>query len=239
MLTRLSGFVSIVGFPLLLLSSAPGSLLMRLPRRLLLALFLTTIVTVPARAQNLVANPGFESPAPAGITTRFTCACIPAGFAWTVGGAGVDLVQTYWTPQEGAQSLDLNQDNQGPATPPGSIEQTLATTAGGTYLVSFWMAGNPDHTRAPDDGPAVKTMDVTFGGTTQSFAFDVTGHVHAAPGWVPHQFLAVATGSSSLLRFASTTAGYAGPLVDNVSVTLQSTTPVRPSSWSRIKALYR
>lgn len=116
---------------------------------------------------------------------------------------------------------------------------SVATTVGSTYLVSFWMAGNPDHTRAPHDGPAIKTMDVTFGPTTQSFACDVTGHVHAAPGWVPYQFPVVATGPVSTLRFQSTMWGYAGPIVDNVSVTLQSTTPVRSSSWSRVKTLYR
>ncbi|MCE9628140.1 MAG: DUF642 domain-containing protein [Candidatus Eisenbacteria bacterium] len=206
--------------------------------RLMLAALLLTAAG-SARAQNLVANPSFEAPGPAGITTRFTCNCVPAGFGWLVGGAGVDLVQTYWAPQDGIQSLDLNQDNQGPATPPGSVSQSISTTPGASYRVSFWMAGNPDHTRAPHDGAAIKTMDVSFGPVTQSFAFDVTGKVHAAPGWVPYQFDVVANSASSVLLFQSTMAGYAGPLVDNVSVTLLASTGARSTAWSRIKSLYR
>jgi choice-of-anchor C domain-containing protein len=209
-------------------------------RRVRLAITLGLLALAStAHAQNLVVNPSFEATGPAGITTRFTCNCVPPGFVWTVGGAGVDLVQTYWAPQDGIQSLDLNQDTQGPATPPGSISQTIATTPGAVYRVSFWMAGNPDHTRAPDDGPAIKTMDVSFGPVTQSFAFDVTGKVHADPGWVPYQFDVVANSANSLLQFQSTMAGYAGPLVDNVSVTLLASTNSRSTAWSRIKSLYR
>lgn len=206
--------------------------------RLALALGLLALAGA-ARAQNLVVNPSFEATGPAGITTRFTCNCVPTGFGWLVGGAGVDLVQTYWVPQDGIQSLDLNQDDQGPATPPGSVSQVIPTTPGASYRVSFWMAGNPDHTRAPHDGPAVKTMDVSFGPVTQSFAFDVTGKVHAAPGWVAHQFDVVANSASSVLLFQSTMVGYAGPTVDNVSVTLLATTSSRSTAWSRIKSLYR
>ncbi len=190
-------------------------------------------------AANLVANPSFESPGHAGTTTRYTCTCAPPGFAWTVGGAGVDLVEGYWAAQDGAQSLDLNQDIQGPGTPPGAVSQLITTTAGLPYLVEFWMAANPDHSRSPDDGAPVKTMDVSFGTTSHSYSFDVSGHMHGDPGWVYRSFVATADAPGTLLSFVSTSTGYAGIIIDNVSVTPAPATPSRAATWGHVKALFR
>jgi hypothetical protein len=192
-----------------------------------------------ASAQNLVVNPGFESPPGAGITTRYTCACEPPGFGWTVGGGGVDLVETYWPAEEGLQSLDLNADDQGPSTAPGSISQTIATTPNMLYLVSFMYSGNPDHSRAPDDGPALKQMKVTFGLDSYPVNFDVTGHTLANPGWAIGAFIAGTYSTSTELKFTSLTPGYAGILIDHVSVEAQPWLPARSRSWGSVKAGYR
>lgn len=200
---------------------------------------LASACALEARAANLVANSGFESPALTGNVMRYTCACVPAGFAWTVGGAGVDLIRMYWLPQEGAQSLDLNQDIQTAGTPPGAVSQVINTTPGATYTIGFWMAANPDHSRAPHDGPALKTMDVSFGATTNPYSFDVTSSTLAVPGWTYHEFDAVASGASTTLSFVSTTIGYAGAAIDNVSVTVSTTTAARADTWGRIKSFYR
>ena len=204
-----------------------------------LAALLASGFALEARATNLVTNPGFESPSLPTIVARYACACVPSGFGWTVGGAGVDLIRLYWAPQEGSQSLDLNQDIQTAGTPPGAGSQEIATTPGTTYTIGFWMAANPDHSRAPDDGPALKTMDVTFGATTNSYSFDVTASTLAAPGWTYHEFDAVASSAATTLSFVSTTTGYAGAAIDNVSVTASAATSAKPGTWGRLKSLYR
>lgn len=201
--------------------------------------FALALGAASAHATNLVDNPGFESPALGGVVARYTCNCVPSGFGWTVGGAGVDLIRLYWAPHEGSQSLDMNQDIQTAGTPPGAVSQVIATTPGTTYTIGFWMAANPDHSRAPDDGPPIKTMDVSFGATTQSYTFDVTGRTLAEPGWTYHEFDAVATAATTTLSFVSTFTGYAGAAIDDVSVTASAVTPVRPGTWGRIKQLYR
>ena len=58
---------------------------------------------------------------------------------WTVGGAGVDIVdKTLWPAADGSRSIDLN------AFDAGSISQVIDTVPGQTYNVSFAMSGNPD-----------------------------------------------------------------------------------------------
>lgn len=165
---------------------------------------------------NLVLNPGFENPGVGGDFIRYTPSTpeVPSGFAWTV-SQGVDLVRsTFWLPQEGSQSLDLNAY----ATLPGSVSQTLLTSAGTLYRVSFWIAANPDHVDPEQEGPNLKTMGVTFGSVTHSYSFDVTGHTATSMGWLYQEFLASASDSSTLLSFLSTSDGYAGMTLDNVSV---------------------
>lgn len=56
-------------------------------------------------------------------------------FDWTVGLHSVDYIGDYWEALEGERSVDLN----GHRT--GEISQTLATTPGITYQVSFDMSG--------------------------------------------------------------------------------------------------
>jgi formylglycine-generating enzyme required for sulfatase activity len=74
---------------------------------------------------------------------------VPGGFSfsgWTVGGQGVDLHNTYHTTaHSGNQSLDLSGEA------PGSIAQSVVTTPGTTYRLSFWYSGQPFH---PYDGDA-------------------------------------------------------------------------------------
>jgi choice-of-anchor C domain-containing protein len=134
---------------------------------------------------------------------------------WTVGGAGIDWINTYWTAEDGSKSLDMNAFNA------GTISQDLATTANDTYVVSFYLAGNPVC------APAVKTLTVSAtGATSQAYTFDTTGHATSALGWLTEAYSFVATGTSTTLTFTSTTANSAcGPALDNVSVTVQAPPP--------------
>jgi choice-of-anchor C domain-containing protein len=129
---------------------------------------------------------------------------------WTVGGAGVDWISTYWTAQDGNMSLDLN------ALLPGSISQTFATSPNNTYVVQFYLAGNPA------GGPATKGLTViATGATSQSFTFDTTGKSLTAMGWVLSTYTFVATSSSTTLTFTADTSNTSpyGPALDNVTVT--------------------
>lgn len=132
---------------------------------------------------------------------------------WTVDAGSVDWIGTYWTAQDGAMSLDLSGNDA------GTISQVLATTIGNTYTVSFFLAGNP---AGP---PTVKTLDVTAtGAASSSYSFDVTGHTLADMGWTPETYTFLATSTSTTLSFVSTTTGFWGPALDNVTIT--ETVPV-------------
>ena len=125
---------------------------------------------------------------------------------WTVGGNGIDLINTYWTAENGTYSVDLSGNNA------GSISQTITGLAiGALYKISFWLAGNPD-------GSAVKSLSA---GTTEGsslFTFVQTGHTAASMGWVQSSFIFQAAATSTKLTFASLNAGGYGPALDNVSI---------------------
>jgi hypothetical protein len=119
---------------------------------------------------------------------------------WTVGMTSVDTVTAPYAIQNGVSALDLA------GTPgPGSVEQSIATSVGGSYLVSFYgMASGLSGTNAD--------VQLNFG--TASQTFNMTG------SYQQYTMLATASSASSLLKLATdpsnTTNG--NLLVDNVSV---------------------
>ena len=133
---------------------------------------------------------------------------------WTVTTGNIDYVGTYWVPEDGERSVDLNGSGtqQGPAQP-GGIAQTFDTMIGVPYTVSFWLAGNTDG--APD----TKAMTAAAtGGPSTSYTFDIAGHSRSDMGWVQHQYNFTASAASTTLEFRSTVSGPFGPALDNVSV---------------------
>jgi hypothetical protein len=91
--------------------------------------------------------------------------------AWTVTGsgsgpfgqAGVDLIGGYWAaPTPGGGSVDLD------GFAPGGITQSIANLAAGSYLLSFYLSGNPD------GWPATKTVEVTIGNVVVPFTYTLT-----------------------------------------------------------------
>lgn len=136
---------------------------------------------------------------------------------WTVTSGNVDYIGTYWTAGDGSRSVDLT------GGAPGTLSQTFDTAAGTSYLVRFLLAGNP----AGD--PSVKTLNVSAtGGSTASYTFDDTGKTLSNMGWTAFTYGFTATGGSTTLSFASTTAGSYGPALDGVSV---SAVP-EPATWA-------
>ncbi len=180
---------------------------------------LCAFTAVPATA-DMVQNGSFEIGTDPGGGYLELDAGSTAITDWTVIGGGVravDYIGGYWVAFDGSRSLDLN-GRPGP----GGVEQVISTTPGETYVVTFYMAGNPD------GGPTIKTMDVSVDTTvpqTQSFGFDTTGKTRSNMGWTPMQWSFVADAPSTTLRFMSTVVypgnpsnvGW-GPALDNVSV---------------------
>ena len=86
------------------------------------------------------------------------------------------------------------------------------------------MSGNPGtHAQYPNgaESPSVKTMTVsTTSGTPKSYSFDTTnGNTFTSMLWADQAYSFKATGTSTTVRFASTTAGAFGPAIDSVSIT--------------------
>lgn len=127
---------------------------------------------------------------------------------WTVDAGSIDWIGTHWTPQAGAMSIDMS------GAEAGAISQTLDTTIGNTYTVSFFLSGNPE------GDPVVKTLDVSAtGGTLATYTYDTTGNDLANMNWTQQEYTFLATSTSTTLSFVSTTTTPFGPAIDSVDVT--------------------
>ena len=166
-----------------------------------------TALAMPAHAltADLVVNGGFEDSSVTDSSGYRTFSSLSQGLAgWTVGMGSVDLVGSYWDAASGSNSLDLNGSRK------GEIHQSLLTTAGQLYQLSFDMAGNFA------GGPAIKGMTVNVDG--KSYSFDTTGRSAADMGWTHYASTFIALSNSAVLSFASNISGAYGPALDNVSV---------------------
>src|SRR5947209_7911389 len=102
------------------------------------AALLAAGAAVPATASasvDAVSNGSFETPdAGTGFTT-FGAGSDMGG--WTVTAGSVDLLGTGWQAADGQQSVDMSGNG------PGTIAQTLSTSPGTQYTISYALAGNP------------------------------------------------------------------------------------------------
>jgi hypothetical protein len=160
-----------------------------------------------ARGANIVQDSGFESADPnalAGDTNFFNSGQSIDGGTWNVtqGMVGVDT-STFFV-FAGNKSVVLDGDDSGP----DSLTQTLATTAGQIYTISFW--ANADVPNA---------FSITFGGTTVTGA-PTTIAQNGFPGSDPLsnsslfvQYSATATAVSSSTDLTFTTTAF--PTIDS------------------------
>ena len=182
---------------------------------------------------NLVVNGDFALPASA-FSNGLVGFLSPQGYAvnklpvkripgWTIlegstngapnpnaGGAVVFQKARLQAADGSAQSLELS--NNGP----GAISETVKTTAGASYLLTWYGAGYPD-------GKSVKIIKVSWD-NSQIAAPTAKGGSGANMGWTVHHEVVKATGPASILEFAdgtSPTDSY-GPLVGAVSLTKQA-----------------
>jgi choice-of-anchor C domain-containing protein len=132
---------------------------------------------------------------------------------WTVGGAGVDLINGYWTSQDGAQSLDMNSSG------PGSITQTFSGLIQGmTYKMTFWITPN-SNAGTPD----FKTLKVSATNANKStnygFFVDDPADNSSLGRWALQTFyFTVGASGTETLTFAGTSGGPAGMALDNINI---------------------
>jgi choice-of-anchor C domain-containing protein len=156
----------------------------------------------------LLPDGGFDRPA---IRLRKGARTLAAGDpalrSWRVTSGSVD-VQSYWPAAEGGHTLDLNGNSA------GTIEQSFATVPGQVYQLLFDYANNPDK----PGRTATATATVTGAGTLLS---RVIAHAGSTPRHLKYtRFLAtfIADSATTTLRFASTTPGAYGIILDAASV---------------------
>lgn len=167
---------------------------------------LCSVLPLPAFASpNLIANGGFEQSSFSGNYATYGAGSTALS-GWIIGGDSIDLINHYWQPASGSYSLDLSGYYD------GTISQSIATTQGQRYHVTFDMAGNPD------DDDKVKVMQVGLAGQPL-YTFDTSGRTQSNMGWTTKGFDFVATGSHSTLFFSSLQDSAYGVALDNVSVT--------------------
>ena len=164
-------------------------------------------VVSPAFAAPLLMNGSFENGT---VTDPFTT--VHAGNTnitdWSVVSGDVDYISTYWTASNGSRSIDMTGDM------PGAIQQTLATTPGVPYTVTFDLSGNPVC------GPSTKMLNVDTGGSPTLYQYDtaVNGTTLNNMNWLPQTYSFTANSTATPLTFTSLTPGYCGPALDNVQV---------------------
>ena len=142
-------------------------------------------------AQNLVVNGGFES----------------SGGSFT--GWNVVNNSTFLTADDGSSSLFLPCSGNDYALFAGSgdtIDQTIATTIGGTYEINYWV----------NDKYAGNDLQVSWNGRRISELPATYGSGHANNGWMDFDFLEQATSSTTQLGFRDVTGGALG--IDAVAV---------------------
>lgn len=161
---------------------------------------------VPTHASaNLLSNGSFEDPP---ITGGFNT--IGAGGsigAWSVGDNGVDLIHDYWTAADGLQSVDMS------ALSTGTLSQTVNTTAGRNYNLTFWIAGNVEGFNT------IKSMNTLIDGNVVGTEFfNITGHTKANMGWTEYSYNFTSAGGPTTVSFQSLDANPCGMALDNVSL---------------------
>jgi hypothetical protein len=163
-----------------------------------------------ACAGNIVLDPSFEMPAQGPYSGAL-------GDGWIV-TQGTVLVTHFPGNTEaahtGSQALYMELDG-GTST----LTQTLTTLAGQSYTVSFWAA---------DSFP--NPLSLTFDGVTLFSGTAPTNFNTSPSDYVQFSFTGTASTTSTILAITSTYDAGEGTVIDDVSVTPNSSAP-EPSTW--------
>jgi choice-of-anchor C domain-containing protein len=168
-------------------------------------------------ATNLVLDPNFDSPSGGPSYTTYNGG--QTFGEWLVTGASVDLIGGYWQAPVGGGSVDLD------GLAPGGVSQNITLSAG-TYLLSFYLSGNPD------GGDPTKTVEVGLGGHDQTFTY-TTGPSNSETNmdYVLESMRVTVTSGLQTLSFSSLDASTSpyGPVIGGIS--LDAVVP-EPAAWA-------
>jgi hypothetical protein len=149
---------------------------------------------------------------------------------WTINN--VDLITNYWdsTPAGSPYSIDLN----GNAS--GLMYQSFATSAGQSYTVSLWYAGNPDRSAGATFS---RTADsIVYDGTsvggavlaTQALSASVIDSSRSHMMWQQISYIFTANGATSTLAFAGGLSGSNGIAVTNIEINANKSDVPEPAT---------
>jgi choice-of-anchor C domain-containing protein len=172
---------------------------------------LASTLAAMAAGPNLLTNGDFESPvtSQAWIHVANGTSGLPG---WTTSGDGVELMHSYWQPAHGQQSVNLSSFGA------SEVAQQVETTSGASYLISWYISGNPQCTT-----PTTRVLHVIWNGNTVATpTFDVSGHTFQSMGWTLQSTQVAASGATSTLAFlrAVSTDGSCGVAIDDVALQL-------------------
>lgn len=180
---------------------------------------ITAFAFVASAKANLVANGSFESGAFGNPPNSYT-SLAPGSTditGWTVFSdqiAWIDNGNSFTlSAQDGAKFLDL-QDPGASGAPYGGVTQTIPTTIGQPYRLTFYIGALESNTPDPDLGGPV-TIQASAGATSMSFTF--TPPANSGMQWMPFDLDFTATSSSTAISLLSI-AGENFHGLDNVSV---------------------
>ncbi|MCC7461272.1 MAG: DUF642 domain-containing protein [Gammaproteobacteria bacterium] len=201
-------------------------------------------LTGTAAHASLLTNGSFEIGAPSGGCS----AAAPAPVGWTIGGGNIDIDSSATgcsgiPAADGVYFIDLTGSFGAGA---GSIYQTVGTTPGQRYVLSFYFGGNPQwqYLDYPNDSP-FKSMNVLINGTLQgTFGVNTTGFPSGDAGWNLDQLHFNAMSSSTQIGFVSLNGEGGtvfGPLLDGVTLDAVSgapaVVPLPGSAWLMLGAV--
>jgi hypothetical protein len=159
---------------------------------------------------NIAANGSFEAGTPLNAcTTETVSAGTSIGTGWQVTSGSVQRVRasstcsTQGTPKFGDFFVDL--------LDAGEIRQTVATTPGRSYRLTFWLSGDCAA------GPTTKRVTAALGTASQTFDHACSGN--GTQAWRSCSLEFIANASITTLSLKSAAGGTTnGPLVDGVRV---------------------
>jgi len=183
----------------------------------------TSLISVPASA-NLIVNGGFEE-----TTSNYSTTVTPYG--WTNQGHsdGVLAYATYaqygMTAYEGSYFYDLG--GMGATSGPinDGIYQIVGTEVGKTYELVFGLSS--------ENFGGDTVLSVTTGGVTNLFTLHSTDHSFGGKGFTTETIDFTAVTGSTMIAFietANASGGNNDPLIDNVSLDLQSNPVPEPAT---------
>jgi len=214
-------------------------------------------VSAPAHAVvNLLQNSGFESSSAFVTPAKFSSGkgdvllgtTIATGSTaltdWTVTKGKVGYVENFisgptginsWQPAAGNYSIELFTGDD--------ITQTINTTAGSEYALTFWYAGNPSAGGATINGANVSSAKFVDGGVdipgnNQAIQFSTATNSRSNMGWTEATYEFTATSPQTIISFFGQGLPSSAPgkdsvisgevALDNISVTAVP----EPATWA-------